>query len=112
MSAKRRPLVFNIVVGVLASDMPDGRLGSDFDKFLIVLDVESCPGGVKDLPADDRRDLDRVADRIVDLEYVRVECSDPQRNLLALGKRIDPAKPVLAHRSDINDRTESPPAIG
>ena len=66
--------------------MPDGRLGLDLDELLVVLDVEDGLRRVDDAPDDDRRDLDRVADRVVDLEDLAVEVLDAQRDDAAQGE--------------------------
>ena len=81
------PLVIDIVVGVFAGHMADGGLGLDLNEVLVVLDVECRPGGVDHLPVDDCGDLDRVAHGVIDLEYVRIEGADPQRDLLFAGER-------------------------
>ena len=66
--------------------MPDGRLGLDLDELLVVLDVEDGLRRVDDAPDDDRRDLDGIADRIVDLEDLAVEVLDAQRDDAAKGE--------------------------
>jgi hypothetical protein len=79
-----------LVVGVAAGEVADGGLALRLDERLVGLDVEERLRGVAHLPDDDGRDVDRVADEVVDLERLAVERVRAQRDLALGGERVRP----------------------
>jgi len=78
------------------SEVAHGGLGLDAHVLLEVVDVERGLRGVAHPPDDGRRDLDRVAALVVDLETLAGEVAGAQAHLLLLEERIGPAQPLGA----------------
>ena len=88
-------LVDVLVVRVGRGEVAERRLGLDVDEMLEVVDLEQRLRRIRDLPDDDRGDLDRVAVVVVDLEARRLEVADTHGDLAALGQRVDPVQALL-----------------
>lgn len=101
VAAQREAALFVGVVGVLDGDVPHGRLGLRLDELGEVLDLEHRAGRVLHPPHHDRRQLDGVAVRVVDLEDVRLVVADAGGDLLAAGQRVDPAQPLGPDRPPV-----------
>ena len=70
----------------------EGRLALHVHEVLVVVHLEHGLGRLDDPPDDNRGDLDRVADVVVDLQLAALEIADPQRHETPHGERIDPAQ--------------------
>jgi hypothetical protein len=70
-------------------------------EIFIVVDLEQRLGRVDHLPDHDRRDFDRIAIEIVDLELGRLEVARAQRHAGLRVERIGPARPGVAYRADV-----------
>ena len=88
--------LLEVVVGVAEGEVAHRRLGLRQDVGLVVLDVEARLRRVVDAPDDRRRDLDRVAAQVVDLELLAVEVVRAHRDLGLGVERIGPAQAALA----------------
>ena len=92
VGAQRRLALRVRVVRMRRREIPDGRLGLHLDEVLVVVDLEHRLGRVDHPPDDDRADLDRVADRVVDLELGALEVADSQGDGPAREERAHPAQ--------------------
>ena len=72
-----------MIVGILAAQVTHGRLGLHAHVVLNILDIEHRLRRVLHPPHDDRRNLDRVTELVVDLQAIAVEVARAQRDLHA-----------------------------
>src|SRR6266576_2821554 len=68
-------------------------LALQLDVVLVAVDIEACLGSVVDAPHHDRRDFDRVASLIVDLQPLAIKIARAQRHLAPGIERIGAAQP-------------------
>ena len=87
--------LLEVVVGVAEGEVAHRRLGLGQHVGLVVLDVEAGHRRVVDAPDDRRRDLDRVAAQVVDLQLLAVEVVRPDRDLGLGVERVGPAQAGL-----------------
>ena len=90
-----------VVVGLARRDVPQGGLGLDLDELRVGLDGKRRLSGVSHLPHDDRRDLDRVAVGVVDLEGIGLEVVDPHRDLPLGRERQEHEQPRPTRGADV-----------
>ena len=109
VAAQRDGVRLVVVVGVLAGEVTERGLALHGHELLVVGDVEHRLGGVGDPPHDDRRDLDRVAAGVVDLDPLALEVANAQRELLLLGERVAPPPAGLGHRPDVSAEQDQHP---
>src|SRR5204863_7774464 len=89
-------VVFAVVVGIRAREMPDSGLALDLHVALVTVNVEAGLGAILDAPDDDGGDFDGIAALVVDLEFVAVEVSGAQRNPQLSIEGIGPMKTAVA----------------
>ena len=82
VAAQRHFLMLEIVIGIARADGADRGFDLDADELLVIVDVEQRLGGVDHAPHDLRRDLDRVAAQVVDLDLLGDEVVGAGRDLL------------------------------
>ena len=76
VGAQRDVALLVRVVRVRRGQVAERGLALDVDEVLVVVHLEQRLGRVHDPPDDDRRDLDRVAVVVVDLELGALEVAD------------------------------------
>ena len=100
--AAQRELAFLVlVVGIAGGHRAQRRFGLDVHEAFVVVDVEHGLGRIDHLPDDDRRDLDRVAVEVVDLELAALEVAHALADLLLGVEGVVPAQAVLVDRADV-----------
>src|SRR3546814_3887234 len=79
--AAQRDLAFLVlVVGIAGRHRAQRGLGLDVDEAFVVVDVVDRFGRIDHLPHDHRRDLDRAAVELVDLEPAALEVAHAHRS--------------------------------
>src|SRR5262249_50606506 len=90
-----------VVVGVAASHPPQGGFALRFHVVGVGADLQKRLCGILHTPDDDRTNVDRITDRIIDLERAALQCLQPTQDL-ALGiERIDPPKTRPVFSTDV-----------
>ena len=77
------------IVRIDAYDIPQGRITLQGQVFLIVVNIEHRLGRIHHSPHDRDADLHRIAEAVIDLLPVIIECHDLKRDLLSRARHID-----------------------
>ena len=96
-----RVLGLDLVIGVHARHPSQRGFALGFDIVCVGADLQERLCGVLHAPDDHRANIDRVAGRIVDLEWAGLQRFEPARNLGLRVERVDPPKPRPVFSADI-----------
>ena len=100
------------VVGVLRGQVAQRRLRLDVHEVLVIVDLEDGVEGVDDPPDHHRRDLDRIAVGVVDLEVRGFEVAHPQGDRALGHEGVRPAQTAAALAAAIGaEQGEDPPLV-